>query len=194
MEQTAAMGSEVEAALQEQAAAELSDFDALVRSEQRRIYRVVLSLVRDPDTADTLTQDCFLRAYQSRERFRGQCSVRTWLLRIAINLVRDHARNRRLQFWRSLFRARPEEGQAPEPLHPQPSAERALLARERLEKVWAVVQSLSLQQRTIFILRFVEEMEMEEIAEAMGLRPGTVKTHLFRAVSAIRREVGEQAL
>ena len=170
------------------------DFETLMRSEQRRIYRVVLSLVRDPDAADTLTQDCFLKAYQSRERFRGDCSARTWLLRIAINLVRDHARNRRLQFWRGLFAGQREDGEIEEPAHPQPSAERALLAREQLEKVWVAVKKLSLRQKTIFILRFVEEMELEEIAKATGLRLGTVKTHLFRAVGSIRREVGEQAL
>ncbi len=172
-------------------AAGFDDFEALMRDEQRRVYRVLLSLVRDPDAADTLTQDCFLKAYQSRERFRGDCSPRTWLLRIAVNLARDHARNRKLQFWRGLFADQREDAELPEPVHPQPSVERALLARERLHKVWAAVKSLSMQQKAIFILRFVEEMEMEEIAGVMGLRMGTVKTHLFRAVSAVRREVGE---
>jgi len=172
-------------------AAGLDDLETLMRDEQRRVYRVLLSLVGDPDAADTLTQDCFLKAYQSRERFRGECSPRTWLLRIAVNLARDHLRNRRLQFWRGLVANRRDDAEPPEPVHPQPSAERALLVREQLDKVWAAVKSLSIQQKAVFILRFVEEMELEEIAGVMNLRMGTVKTHLFRAVSSIRREVGE---
>ena len=74
----------------------IAEFDEVVRRHQRRVYRVLVLLVRDPDEADTLTQECFLRAYQSLSRFRGECSVQTWLLRIAINLAKDHARNRRV--------------------------------------------------------------------------------------------------
>ena len=83
--------------------AEFEDFDALVLAEQRRIYRVLLAMLRDPDAADSLTQECFLKAYEQRKRFRGECSMRTWLMRIAINLARDHVKSRRWQFWRKLF-------------------------------------------------------------------------------------------
>jgi RNA polymerase sigma-70 factor (ECF subfamily) len=56
----------------------VADFDALVLAEQRRIYRVLLAMLRDPDAADSLTQECFLKAYEHRKRFRGECSIRTW--------------------------------------------------------------------------------------------------------------------
>src|SRR5882672_10230408 len=78
-------------------------FDDLVRQHQRRVYRVLFLLLRDPDAADTLTQECFLRAYQKRDGFRGESSADTWLLRIAVNLARDHLRNRRAGFWRRLI-------------------------------------------------------------------------------------------
>ncbi len=58
--------------------------------------------LRDRDAAEALTQDCFLHAYQAWARFRGEASIQTWLMRIAVNLVRDAARNRRLQFWKRL--------------------------------------------------------------------------------------------
>ena len=64
------------------AVAEFEDFDALVLAEQRRIYRVLLAMLRDSDAADSLTQECFLKAYEHRKRFRGECSMRTWLMRI----------------------------------------------------------------------------------------------------------------
>ena len=75
----------------------LEDLDAVMRAHQQHIYRVLVSLLRDPDAADTLTQDCFLRAYQNRDRFRGEASLRTWLVTIAVNLARDYQRSRRAQ-------------------------------------------------------------------------------------------------
>jgi hypothetical protein len=63
------------------------DFDSIVRCNQRRIYRLLLLYLRDADAADTLTQECFLRAFETRARFRGECSLETWLCRIAVNLV-----------------------------------------------------------------------------------------------------------
>jgi RNA polymerase sigma-70 factor (ECF subfamily) len=171
------------------------EFDLIVRSFQRRIFRVLFSLVRDPDIADNLTQDCFLRAYQKRATFRGEASLETWLIRIAVNLARDHARNRRLAFWRNILQ-RPsapdmeaEESEVPDP---GPSVERALLAREQLAVVESALENISAQQRLAFSLRFFEEMTLAEIAAAMEVEVGTAKAHLFRAVSAVRNKLKEQ--
>src|SRR6516225_10478030 len=84
----------------EQTAGELADFDAIVRQYQGAIFRYILASLRDRDAAETLTQDCFLKAYQARDGFRGESSVKTWMMRIAVNLVRDHISNARLRFWR----------------------------------------------------------------------------------------------
>jgi RNA polymerase sigma-70 factor (ECF subfamily) len=172
--------------------ADLSDFDALVRTEQRRIYRVLLAMLRDADAADTLTQECFLKAYRHRHRFRGECSVRTWLLRIAVNLGRDHVRSRRFQFWRRLMERSNDIESISEPADMQPSAERQLLAREELAAVWTMLDRRSAQQRMVFVLRYVEDMDIEEIAAATSLRPGTVKSHLFRATAALRQLLRER--
>jgi len=169
------------------------EFDQLVRLHQRRIYRVLLTLVRDQDLADNLTQECFLRAYQKRDSFRGEASVETWLIRIAINLARDHARSRRAQFWRNLFHRVPQtETPILEAPDHSPSPERVILAREQMAAVGSILAKLSPQQRSVFSLRFFEELSLEEIAEAMELEVGTVKAHLFRAVSAVRKKLKEQ--
>ena len=171
------------------------EFDQLVRLHQRRIYRVLLTLVRDQDLADNLTQECFLRAYQKRGSFRGEASVETWLIRIAINLARDHARNRRWQFWRNLFQQAPQtQAETPSLEAPDqsPSPERVMLAREQLAAVGSILEGLSAQQRSVFSLRFFEELSLDEIAQAMELEVGTVKAHLFRAVSAVRKKMKEQ--
>ncbi len=165
------------------------DFELVVRAHQARIYRVLCCELRDQDAAATLTQECFLRAYQHRDRFRGEASVSTWLIRIALNLAQDYRRNRRQGFWRRLFgkEAADFTTAALKAADDAPSPERVLIARQQLAEVMAAVDTLSPQQRTAFLLRFVEEMGIEDIAQAMGLEPGTVKSHLARAVAALRR-------
>lgn len=170
----------------------LEDFDAVVEAHKRRLYRLLLGLVRDPDTAETLLQDCFLRAYRHRASFRGEARVATWLAGIAINLARDHARSRRVEFWKRLFGGDGNaEGVREDVADHTASPERELLAREELNAVWTAVETLSPKQRAVFLLRFVEEMNLEEIGQATGLKTGTVKAHLFRAVSAVRKKSKE---
>jgi RNA polymerase sigma-70 factor (ECF subfamily) len=167
------------------------DFDLLVREHQRRIYRVLLGLVRDPDVADNLTQDCFVRAYEKRASFRGEASVGTWLVSIAINLARDHGRSRRAGFWRRLFAVPAEEASAALDAAPdaRSTPERSLIARNELARVWGVVERLPQRQREVFLLRFVEDLPLEEIATALGTEVGTVKAHLFRAVATVRKSM-----
>jgi RNA polymerase sigma-70 factor (ECF subfamily) len=170
----------------------MDDFDALVETHQQRIYRVLLGMLGDADAAETLTQECFLKAYQNRAAFRGEGSVVAWLLKIAINLARDHGRSRLQDFWRKLIAGHQDVADVAETMpDPRPSSERELLAREELAAVWSAVEMLSAQQRAVFVLRFVEEMSLEEIAAATSLKTGTVKSHLFRALGAVRRKLIE---
>src|SRR5688500_9758231 len=94
----------------ENSASELEDVDRLVQQHRPRLLRFIFASVRDMDVAETLTQDCFWKAHRGRETFRGDCSVQTWLLRIAVNLVRDHARRRRFRFWEKVRSANIHEG------------------------------------------------------------------------------------
>jgi RNA polymerase sigma-70 factor (ECF subfamily) len=170
----------------------LEDFEAVVAAHQRRIYRLLLGMLGDPDAAQTLTQDCFLRAYRARSTFRGEAGVAAWLAGIAVNLARDHARSRRVAFWKKLLVA---DGDALSEMAVagRSTPERLLLEREELRAVWDAVAALSLKQRAVFLLRFVEEMSLEEIAQATGMKLATVKTHLFRAVGAVRKRIRGQS-
>jgi RNA polymerase sigma-70 factor (ECF subfamily) len=169
---------------------ELDDFDSLVEVYGPRIFRFLLASLRDRGTAENLTQDCFVRAFQAREQFRGASSIGTWLMRIAANLARDHESNNRLKFWRrnlqsdagaeDLAYAIPDRQQSPEAL---------AVTRERVEAVWSAAATLPARQRTVFLLRFVEDMDLLEIAEVTGMKEGTVKTHLFRALESVRARV-----
>ncbi len=166
------------------------EFASIVESHRPQIFRFLLASLRDVDLAETLTQECFLKAHRNWKHFRGESSAMTWLMRIAINLQKDHWRNRRMQFWRHTRANAVDLDEASEWL---PSGERSveqqMLAREQVAQVWKSVKGLSERQRTVFLLRYVEERELSEIAQATGLSEGTVKAHLSRALARVRAEL-----
>ncbi len=166
------------------------EFSSIVQAHRPQIFRFLLASTRDVDLAETLTQECFLKAHRNWDRFRGDSSAMTWLMRIAINLEKDHWRNRRMQFWRHTRSNSVDLDEASEWL---PSGERSveqqMLAREQVGRVWKAVEGLSARQRTVFLLRYVEDQELSEIAQATGLSEGTVKAHLSRALGKVRTEL-----
>ena len=170
---------------------EIQDFDRVVQFYWPRILRFVLASVRDRDVAETLTQDCFWNAYRNRKAFRGDSSLHTWLMRIAVNSVRKAARNRRLQFWRRVERSAVDATSISNWLPDQRlSQEARALMHEQVQEVWNATSALSDRQRTVFLLRFMEEMTIREIADAAGLTENAVNVHLFRAVRVVRARLG----
>jgi RNA polymerase sigma-70 factor (ECF subfamily) len=165
----------------------LSSIETLHDLYSQRIFRFLLSSLRDRDAAETLTQETFLRAWTARDQFRGDCSQITWLTRIALNLVRDHTRTNRFRFWKQVSQTAVQADDLAAHLpHPSTSTEASLIAHEQLALVWDTVAGLSERQRTVFLLRFVEELELADIAEITGLPISTVKTHLYRSLAAVR--------
>jgi RNA polymerase sigma-70 factor (ECF subfamily) len=166
------------------------EFSRVVALLRPRIFRFLLASTRDVDLAETLTQECFLKAHRHWGSFRGDSSAMTWLMRIAINLQKDHWRNRRMRFWRHTRSNAVDVDEAGEWLASgESSAEQQLLAKEQVEHVWRAVKELSERQRTVFLLRYVEEQELSEIALVTGLSEGTVKAHLSRALGKVRAEL-----
>ena len=167
--------------------APLEDFDSVVRLYRPKIFRYILASLREHDTAENLTQECFVKAYQARGRFRGEASLSTWLMQIAVNLVRDHCSNSRLKFWKRTMRTGVDVSAAGEWISDRKlSPEAAAEARQRVAAVWIAAEKLPERQRTVFLLRFVEDMEVLEIAAATGMAEGTVKSHLSRALQTVR--------
>jgi len=173
------------------AADHAQEFAEVASRYRPHIFRFLLSSMRDPDAAETLTQDCLLKAHVNWASFRGESSVLTWLLRIAINLQKDAWRSRRLQFWKTTHQNAVDSTEAANWLASgESSPEQQTLARDQVRLVWKAVKGLSERQRTVFMLRHVEEMDLGEIAVAMNLSEGTVKSHLSRAMIQVRKELG----
>jgi RNA polymerase sigma-70 factor (ECF subfamily) len=163
----------------------LDDIASLHALYEPRIFRLLLLSTRDRDLAQTLTQDTFLKVWSTRSQFRGECSIATWITRIALNLLRSHTRTETFRFWRraSTVDAADLTNTLP---HNSRSAEALLIAQQSLAAVWESVAKLSPRQRSIFLLRYVEEFELSEISTAMNLPLPTVKTHLYRALDHVR--------
>ena len=167
--------------------ADPESFDDLVAIHRPRIFRFALASLRDRDAAETVTQDCFMRAYQAWSGFRGQSTVQTWLTSIAINLIRDATSSQRFQFWKRAHATAvladvngnfiPDGGS---------SQEDRISAKQHVAAVWKALDDLSPSQRIVFLLRFMEEMEIAEIEAATGITNATIRVHLSRAVREVR--------
>src|SRR5690348_15346560 len=173
--------------LEEKCAVTEPDFEAAIQIHRPRIFRFIAASLRDRESAENLTHDCLMRAYKARDQFRGDASMATWLTHIAANLVRSHESSGRLKVWRkSLHRARDLRDVSDSIPDGSCSPEALVLAKGRIARIWGAVGRLSERQRTVFLLRFVEEMELLEIAAVTGMKEGTVKAHLFRALHSMR--------
>jgi RNA polymerase sigma-70 factor (ECF subfamily) len=140
--------------------------------------------------AETLTQECFLQAHRHWSTFRGESSPHTWLIRIAINQLKDYWRNRRKQFWRQTYSNSLDVNEASDQLpSSEKSPEERVLARERVEQIWKAAETLSPRQKTVFLQRFAEAQEFREIARSTGMQESSVKAHLSRAKARVRIEL-----
>ena len=165
----------------------LDDLETVVALYQSRVFRFLLATLRDRDAAETLTQETFLRAWTARASFREDCSLPTWLIRIALNLARDHTRTGRFRFWKHLSTSAVDVDEVAASLpNREVSAEAQLIAQQQVALIWQTVDGLSPRQRTIFLLRFLEELEIPQISAVTGLPLSTVKSHLYRALNIIR--------
>src|SRR5947208_10706635 len=139
----------------------LDDMASIVATYEQRIFRFHLISIRDRDLAQSLTQDTFVRAWSARDSFRGDCSISTWLMRIALNLIRDHTRTDRFRFWKRVSETAVDVSDiASHVPHRARSLESRLLASQQMALASESVAQLSERQRSVFLLRFVEELEL----------------------------------
>ncbi len=166
-----------------------SAFDDLVSRHHRQIYNMVYRMLGSAEDAADVTQDTFLRAYTRLHTFRLGNSFLAWVRAIASNLCVDHLRRRRSSI--VSLDERLESGQQHADEAPGSSPAEQVLMAEDSRRVLAALQQLPERQRAVLVLRHIEGMKLNEIAETLRMPVGTVKTMLFRGRAAIRDIVGE---
>lgn len=163
---------------------EASGWEGLVQQHQTAVFRLAYLLLGDPDDAQDVAQEAFIRAYQALARFDASRPMRPWLLRITANLARNRRRSlgRYVAALQRSLRAEPG---------PALQVEQAAAQRLEAQALWQAVQRLSRADQEVIYLRYFLELPEAEMASALEVAPGTVKSRLHRALQRLRAVVDE---
>lgn len=171
----------------------LGEFGAWMATEQKRVYLLCRRMLQDPGEADCATQDIFLKAYNALNR--ADCDPEDpdaqgrWLTRIAVNTCLDRLRSKAWRIWQRRPAAGDESALLQTVASREPDAERRLFATQIQQRLELALRKLSGRQRAVFCLRHYDELALDEIAVALKLDRGTVKSHLSRAIAKLRDEL-----
>jgi RNA polymerase sigma-70 factor (ECF subfamily) len=165
-------------------AGDVGAFEALYHRHQAGIYSFIYSQVRQADLAADLAQQTFVRAWESLPRLREGRAFRAWLHRIAGNLVRDEVKSGRARLEVAASDL-PDDPPWAQSLNHGP--EEAAVSQGLRTAVWAALDQLPAEQRAAVVMHHLEEMSVAEIAQAVGVRPGTIMSRLARAREVLRR-------
>jgi RNA polymerase sigma-70 factor (ECF subfamily) len=167
-----------------------SAFDLLVVKYQHKILNLIMRYVKDPSEAQDVAQEAFLKAYRAVPSFRGDSAFYTWMYRIAINTAKNHLVAARRRPVNLEFEVSESEGFEPfATLRDGDTPEHLALTDEIGEAINKAVSDLPEELRTAILLREIEGMSYEEIAEAMECPVGTVRSRIFRAREAIDKRL-----
>ncbi|MBD1209764.1 MAG: RNA polymerase sigma factor [Ignavibacteria bacterium] len=162
-------------------------FREFVRLNMRRVYAHAYQLSGNSDDADDLTQEVFVRALEALPRFQGASALATWLHRITVNLHIDFTRSARYRYAAAWDDTRDNDATHTLTTSAAPLPDARADGAFRHAHFEQALGTLPAQQRTVVVLRYLQEYSLEEIAEELGVTLGTVKTLIFRAVRGLRK-------
>jgi RNA polymerase sigma factor (sigma-70 family) len=178
--------------VQQVQAGDVAAFDRLILKYRERVLGIIYHMTSNREDAADLTQDAFIKAFQSIHRFQGQSAFFTWLYRIAVNSALSHLRKHRL---RSFFSLEKIDGDEPvsreiiDALTDKSGADRDTYVRELQEKLNEAMQKLSIKHRTVVTLFEIDGLSHQEIAEVMETSVGTVRSRLHYAKQLLQAEL-----
>ena len=166
-------------------------FDLLVAKYQRKLFRLLSRLIRDPAEIEDVAQEAFIKAYRALPNFRGESAFYTWLYRIAINTAKNYlvAQGRRAPTQTETEIEDAENFEDGEALRTEDTPDRMLLSKQVAEAVNRAIERLPEDLRTAIVLRELEGLSYEEIAVSMNCPIGTVRSRIFRAREAVAEEL-----
>ena len=166
-------------------------FDLLVAKYQRKLFRLLSRLIRDPAEIEDVAQEAFIKAYRALPNFRGESAFYTWLYRIAINTAKNYlvAQGRRVPTQTSTEIEDAENFDDGESLRTEDTPDRMLLSKQVAEAVNRAIERLPEELRTAIVLREIEGLSYDEIAVSMNCPIGTVRSRIFRAREAVAEEL-----
>lgn len=169
-------------------AGDASAYDALVEKYRPQVSGLAFRLLGWRDDVDDVVQEVFLAALRGLPRFRGRSGVGTWLTAITVNKCRSH-RRRRWIGWLRLGGARTESMQSCPDGRTHPAADQPAIDRERFERVRAAIERLPSRDREVIVLRYLEQLSVEEIAGVLSIRPQATQVRLHRARARLKEHL-----
>jgi RNA polymerase sigma-70 factor, ECF subfamily len=170
-------------------------FAVLMRRYNRRLYRTARAILRDDAAAEDAVQEGYVAAWRHIGEFRGDAQIATWLTRIVVDQALQALRRTRREQVVVLFEEPPDErnpdDEIAESLSP-PAPETTMLRAEMRRLIESKIDDLPEAYRTVFMLREVEDMTVEETATALGIPAATVRSRLFRAKARLRESLAEE--
>ncbi len=170
---------------------DVAAFDTLVRKYRERLYSVVYNLTSNREDAADITQEAFIKAFSSINRFQGKSAFFTWLYRIGVNTTLSHLKRNRFRRFFSLENLQEEGSHAKvlETLAAKHKSEKGALLSELQEKLNEALQKLSPKHRTVVVLFEIEGLSHQEIAEIVGCSVGTVRSRLHYAKQQLQADL-----
>ncbi len=159
--------------------------DRLIEQYQNRLYRYLLFLTSNAALAEDLFQETWIRVLERGYQYNGKCKFESWLFAIARNLVIDVSRRKKMASLEDLGNPETDQGYDP-PDEQGLSALQMMVARENEQAVQVSLQKIAPYYREVLLLRFHEEMNLEEIAEILATPVSTVKSRLYRGLTAMK--------
>ncbi len=174
-------------------AGHVAAFDQLVLRYRERVYGVIYNLTSNREDAADLTQDTFIKAFQSIGRFKGHSSFFSWTYRIAINATLSHLRRNRMRRFFSLEKMVEEDRNAEllQILVTQAAHGKETVLKELQEKLNEALQKLSFKHRTVITLFEIDQLSHQEIADIMECSVGTVRSRLHYAKQQLQAYLGD---
>lgn len=165
-------------------------FETLLKKYRNLVYHVMIKMVRNPQEAEDLSQEAFIKAFNALASFNEEFAFSTWLMKIATNNCIDYLRKKKLRTYSidEPLQYKEEQVQIELPDH-DPTPERTLLNQERSKLINDAIQSLPPRYRHVIVLRHQEEKSYEDIAEILKLPLGTVKARIFRAREMLNKKI-----
>ncbi len=160
-------------------------FGTLVAHHQQAAFRVAWLILRDTGEAEDAMQEAFMKAWRAMPRFKAEAPFRPWILRIVSNEARNRARSTRRRDVLALREAAADPGDA------APSPEAAALTRADTEMLTNALEQLPERDRLVIAYRWLLDLSETETAEILGIRPGTVKSRLSRALARLRQQMSD---
>jgi RNA polymerase sigma-70 factor (ECF subfamily) len=158
-------------------------FGRIVQTYQDRIYNLCRYLLRNKQDAEDVAQDVFIKAFRRLNDFRPESSLYTWLYRIGVNTCLDHKRKLRPEPFTNGFQGEDQPSE-------EPSPERRYQSKEIGRAIRSALDQLSKISRTVIVLKEIEGLSYEEIAEVLNISAGTVKSRISRSREELRRILG----